>query len=157
VRGVFRRALIALSLGVGGSAKMSSKAKHKKNKPLARPARRAAAARAKPARSGTTPTAVVRRLEAELSATRQEQQHLIEQLETSNEELTTLNTRLQEKVQEVIAANDDLANLLVSTDIATVFVDKAFRIKRFTTAASQLLLWCRPTSDGRSPRWRRTS
>ena len=35
--------------------------------------------------------------------------------------------------------NDDLANLLVSTDIATVFLDTDLRIKRFTTAASHVL------------------
>jgi two-component system CheB/CheR fusion protein len=117
---------------------------------------------------------LVRRLEAELRATRKEQQHLVEQLETSNEELkaaneevlsmneelqstneelttskeelqsmneelTTLNAQLQDKVHELTAVNDDLANLLVSTDIATVFLDTELRIKRFTTAASHVL------------------
>jgi chemotaxis methyl-accepting protein methylase/signal transduction histidine kinase len=131
---------------------------------------------------GQTQT-LVRRLEAELSATKKEQQQLVAQLESSNEEqkatneevlsmneelqstneelvtskeelqslneeLSTLNTQLQEKVQDVIAANDDLANLLASTDIATVFVDKEFHVKRFTTAASQLLN-LRPSDVGR--------
>ena len=117
---------------------------------------------------------LVRRLEADLRATKKEQQHLIEQLESGNEELkaaneevlsmneelqstneeltaskeelqsmneelTTLNTQLQEKVHELTALNDDLSNLLVSTDIATVFLDTELRIKRFTTAASHVL------------------
>jgi two-component system CheB/CheR fusion protein len=56
-----------------------------------------------------------------------------------NEELTTLNAQLQDKVHELTAVNDDLANLLVSTDIATVFLDTDLRIKRFTTAASHVL------------------
>ena len=126
-----------------------------------------------PDRRGKLPE-LVRRLEAELKATRKEHQHLIEQNESSNEELraaneevlsmneelqstneelvlskeelqsmneelTTLNAQLQEKVQEVTATGDDLANLLVSTNIATVFVDLQLRIKRFTTAAGELL------------------
>jgi nitrate/nitrite-specific signal transduction histidine kinase len=95
----------------------------------------------------------VQRLEAELRATTSEQQHLVEQLETSNEELktaneevlsmneelTTINALLQDKVHELTAVNDDLANLLVSSDIATVFLDADLRIKRFTTAASHVL------------------
>jgi signal transduction histidine kinase len=56
-----------------------------------------------------------------------------------NEELTTLNAQLQDKVHELTDVNDDLANLLVSTDIATVFLDADLRIKRFTTAASHVL------------------
>ena len=75
----------------------------------------------------------------ELQSTNEELVTSKEELQSMNEELTTLNSQLQEKVQEVSAVNDDLANLLVSTDIATVFVDKELRLKRFTTAASHLL------------------
>ena len=57
----------------------------------------------------------------------------------SIEEPTMLNAQLQDKVQELTAVNDDLANLLVSTSIATVLLDTDLRIKRFTTAASHLL------------------
>ena len=75
----------------------------------------------------------------ELQSTNEELVTSKEELQSMNEELTTLNAQLQEKVQEVTVANDDLANLLVSTDIATVFVDRECRVKRFTTAATALL------------------
>ena len=40
-------------------------------------------------------------------------------------ELTTLNSELHSRVEETAKANDDLQNIIVSTEIATVFVDKA--------------------------------
>ena len=75
----------------------------------------------------------------ELQSTNEELTTSKEELQSMNEELTTLNAQLQDKVHEVTAVNDDLANLLVSTDIATVFLDADLRIKRFTTAASHVL------------------
>jgi two-component system CheB/CheR fusion protein len=75
----------------------------------------------------------------ELQSTNEELTTSKEELQSMNEELTTLNAQLQDKVQELTNVNDDLANLLVSTDIATVFLDTDLRIKRFTTAASHVL------------------
>jgi chemotaxis methyl-accepting protein methylase/signal transduction histidine kinase len=75
----------------------------------------------------------------ELQSTNEELTASKEELQSMNEELTTLNSQLQDKVHELTALNDDLSNLLVSTDIATVFLDAELRIKRFTTAASHVL------------------
>src|SRR5690606_15747697 len=61
-----------------------------------------------------------------------------EELQSTNEELITVNHELKSKVDETAEINDDLQNLITSTEIATVFVDRDMRIKRFTTAAARI-------------------
>jgi two-component system CheB/CheR fusion protein len=75
----------------------------------------------------------------ELQATNEELETSKEELQTVNEELSTLNDRLEEKVGELTETNNDLANLLGSTEIATVFLDSELRIKRFTDASREVL------------------
>jgi two-component system, chemotaxis family, CheB/CheR fusion protein len=103
-----------------------------------------------PGDDGRDPRVV--QLEEELRRTRQQLQHTIEQSETSteelkasneelrsmNEELITVNHELKAKVDETAKINDDLQNLIASTDIATVFVDRGLSIKRYTPRATQL-------------------
>jgi two-component system CheB/CheR fusion protein len=74
----------------------------------------------------------------ELQSANEELETSKEELQSLNEELNTLNSRLQEKVQELEKTSNDVANLLTCTDIATVFLDTAFRIQLFTPAATRL-------------------
>jgi two-component system CheB/CheR fusion protein len=81
----------------------------------------------------------------ELQAINEELRSATEELETSkeelqsvNEELITVNAELQGKIEETGKANDDLQNLITSSDIATIFVDRAMCIKRYTPSATRV-------------------
>jgi two-component system CheB/CheR fusion protein len=92
----------------------------------------------------------------ELQSMNEELQSANEELETSkeemqslNEELQTVNAELQGKVEELSRSNDDMTNLLNSTDIATVFLDNELNIKRYTEQAKRLIRLI-PSDIGRS-------
>jgi len=61
-----------------------------------------------------------------------------EELQSLNEELSTVNSELQDKLDELEKTNNDLGNLLASTDFATLFLDPVGRIRRFTPSATRL-------------------
>jgi signal transduction histidine kinase/flagellar motor protein MotB len=74
----------------------------------------------------------------EFQSTNEELETSKEELESFNEELETVNGELNRKISELDHANSDLQNLLNSTQIATIFLDKESRIRSFTPAAGSV-------------------
>lgn len=68
----------------------------------------------------------------ELLAANEELQSSNEELQSVNEELNTVNTEYQEKVVELTELNNVINNLMRSTDIGTLFLDRNLRIRKFT-------------------------
>ena len=113
---------------------------------------------------------LVERLEVELSATREELYSTVqdleaanEELKSSNEELISMNEELQSSNEELEASkdelqitnnaisqiNNDLANLLTSTRIPTVFLDRDGRLRKITSGATEIFN-CDVADVGRS-------
>ena len=75
----------------------------------------------------------------ELQSTNEELTSSKEEMQSMNEELQTLNAELQSKVDDFSRVNNDMKNLLNSTDIATLFLDKELNIRRFTIQATKII------------------
>jgi len=117
----------------------------------------------------TSASALIERLERDLTATRRDMEALVQELEaaneelkSSNEELLSMNEELQSGNEELetskedlqvanvalATANDDLENLLTSTQIATIFLDREGLLRRFTPDATSIYN-IRPSDIGR--------
>lgn len=74
----------------------------------------------------------------ELRSTTEELETSKEELQSMNEELTTVNQELGSKNEELSEVNSDLKNLLTSTRIATLFLDRDLRVQRYTPRATDV-------------------
>ncbi|HEY2350455.1 MAG TPA: CheR family methyltransferase, partial [Puia sp.] len=81
----------------------------------------------------------------ELQAMNEELRSAAEELETSkeelqsiNEELRTVNQELKIKIDEAVLNNNNLQNLINSSEIGTIFLDKRFCIAFFTPAITKI-------------------
>jgi two-component system, chemotaxis family, CheB/CheR fusion protein len=95
-------------------------------------------------------------LNEELQSVNEEQRAATQELETGreeiqsiNEELTTINQEHQSSIEELKRTNADLQNLIESTGIGTIFLDRSLRIRRFTPTAGALFNFV-PADQGRS-------
>ena len=74
----------------------------------------------------------------ELQSTNEELTTSREEMQSLNEELQTVNAEQQSKMDEFSRVNNDMRNLLNSTEIVTVFLDNRLHVRRFTTGADKL-------------------
>jgi two-component system CheB/CheR fusion protein len=84
----------------------------------------------------------------ELQSTNEELETSKEELQSVNEELQTVNNELSNKIEELDRANSDLNNLFLSTQIATIFLDRNLEIRSFTPAVTKLFNLI-PSDSGR--------
>lgn len=75
----------------------------------------------------------------ELLASNEELQSTNEELQSVNEELYTVNAEHQNKIVELTDLNNDMDNLLRSTEIGTIFLDEELAIRKYTPAVDEVM------------------
>jgi len=74
----------------------------------------------------------------ELQSTNEELTTSREEMQSMNEELQTVNAEQLSKMDELARINNDMRNLLNSTEIITLFLDKELHIRRFTDGVDKI-------------------
>jgi two-component system CheB/CheR fusion protein len=75
----------------------------------------------------------------ELQSSNEELETSKEELQSTNEELNTVNAELRHKNNELLELGNDISNLLNSTRIPIVMLDRHMQIRRLTPAANKLV------------------
>ncbi len=84
----------------------------------------------------------------ELQSTNEELTTSKEEMQSLNEELQTVNLELQTKIADYLRTSDDMKNLLNSTEIATLFLDREMNVRRYTEQVTRIFK-LRPGDIGR--------
>lgn len=74
----------------------------------------------------------------ELVASNEELQSSNEELHSVNEELYTVNAEYQRKIAELTELTDDMENLLASTNVGVVYLDRDLCIRRLTPRVAEV-------------------
>ncbi len=74
----------------------------------------------------------------EMLAANEELQSTNEELQSVNEELYTVNGEYQKKIGQLTELTNDMDNLLQSTDVGTVFLDRELCIRKFTPRVAEV-------------------
>ena len=82
--------------------------------------------------------AALRDTSEELAGKKEEVQAVNNQLQAVNKELQAVNVELETNLTELGRVNSDLHNLITSTQIGTIFLDRALHIKRYTPPIRKL-------------------
>ena len=75
----------------------------------------------------------------ELQSTNEELTTSKEEMQSLNEEFHTVNMELQDKIDDSSRMHNDMINLLNSSEIATLLLDKQLNIKQFTPAVVAII------------------
>jgi two-component system, chemotaxis family, CheB/CheR fusion protein len=90
-------------------------------------------------------------LNEELQSSNEELDTSKEEMQSLNEEMNTINRELEDRNAQLRFTSTNLRNLLESTAVPTIFLDRDFRITFFTPAATALMRLV-PLDVGRSVR-----
>ena len=74
----------------------------------------------------------------ELRSANRQLEWALEREHAANEELRTANTDLTQRLENLGSSHDDLNNLIASSDVATLFLDRQMRIQRYTPRIADL-------------------
>ncbi|MDD2499274.1 MAG: ATP-binding protein [Geobacter sp.] len=75
----------------------------------------------------------------ELISSNEELQSTNEELKSVNEDLYAVNGELERRNEELVHLNRDHDNLLASTEVGTIFLDRQLRIRKFSRATSAFM------------------